>query len=48
MSLEHSPARTVGPGHNGGPPLDDNPEFWFGLINEPFKMVVDEVGVALC
>ncbi len=34
MSLETSPEGSAGPGHNGGPPLDDNPEFWFALINE--------------
>ena len=31
MSLEHSPARI---GHNGGPSLEDDPEFWHSLIDE--------------
>ena len=34
MSLDQPTDPAVGPGHNGGPPLDNNPEFWFGLINE--------------
>ena len=28
------PERAIGRGHNGGPPIDDDLEFWFGLINE--------------
>ena len=32
MSLETSSEDSAG--HNGGPPLEDNPEFWFALINE--------------
>ena len=32
MSLDTSSQDSAG--HNGVPPLDDNPEFWFALINE--------------
>ena len=36
MSLEHSPARATDTAiQGGGPvPLEDNPGFWFELINE--------------
>ena len=34
MSPEHHPVHAVGPGHSGGPALNDDPDYWNSLIPE--------------